>query len=304
MIEKLVFEEEYFEGEEREGFFVEGMMKRAWAAQLVVLQEFDRICTKYGITYFADFGTLLGAVRHKGFIPWDDDMDICMKRKDFQKLLKVVDKELKEGYRMFTGERDGDYLNICARLVNSVQISFSRERLETFYNFPYVVGLDIFILDAQPRDKEDKEIFHSIMVLLIRTVGAYLEGEEPKEENLLKIEEYLNVKIDRTGNIKQQLLILIDRVAQSYGEDEADEISTITGFASNINYGLKKEWFREVVYLPFENIMIPVPIEYEAVLKREYGEDYMTPVRSQDHEYPFYSRQEKILIKNFTVPEE
>ena len=76
MIEELVFQEEYFNEEEREGFLIESMMKRAWAAQIVVLREIDRICRRHGIQYFLDWGTLLGAARYKGFIPWDDDMDI------------------------------------------------------------------------------------------------------------------------------------------------------------------------------------------------------------------------------------
>lgn len=303
MIDNLVFEEGYFEGEEREGFFVESMMKRAWAAQLVVLQELDRICTKHGITYFADFGTLLGAVRHKGYVPWDDDMDIAMKRKDYQKFLKAVEKDAKEGYRVFTAERDADYFNVCARFVNSVEISFKKERLETFYQFPYVVGVDIFILDAVPRDEEERIVLNSVLAILFRAAGKYIDGEEPSEEDLCTIEEVLNVKIDRTGNIRQQILVWIDRVGQSYVEEEVDVISTTSGFANNIEYGLKKEWFRDVVYLPFENIMVPAPIEYEAVLEKEYG-DYMTPVRTPSHEYPFYKKQEKILIEKFTVPAE
>ena len=60
MIEELVFQEEYFNEEEREGFLIESMMKRAWAAQIVVLREIDRICRRHGIQYFADWGTLLG----------------------------------------------------------------------------------------------------------------------------------------------------------------------------------------------------------------------------------------------------
>ena len=295
MAQKLVFEEGYFDDEEREGFLVESMMKRAWAAQLVVLQEIDRICRKYDITYFADFGTLLGAVRHKGFIPWDDDMDISMKRSDFQKFLSVADKELPEGYRLHTAERKASYPNVSARVVNSHEISFTEERLKEFFGFPYVVGIDIFILDALPRDEEERNLLHLILYILFSTVEGCIKGLEAKEENLLKIEEFLNVKIDRTGNVRQQLLILIDRIGQSYGEEEADEISTLSGFAKSENFRLKKEWYQETVYLPFENILIPAPSKYDNVLKYEYGE-YMTPKRDiQSHDYPFYKKQQKAL---------
>ena len=79
----------FLEGEIRNSFYVESMMKKVWAAQLEVLHEIDRICKKHNITYFADWGTLLGAVRHKGFIPWDDDMDITMKRQDYIKFARA-----------------------------------------------------------------------------------------------------------------------------------------------------------------------------------------------------------------------
>ena len=81
--------DDFLEGEIRNSFYVESMMKKVWAAQLEVLNEIDRICKKHNITYFADWGTLLGTVRHKGFIPWDDDMDITMKRQDYIKFARA-----------------------------------------------------------------------------------------------------------------------------------------------------------------------------------------------------------------------
>ena len=87
----LEFDKDFFEKEERCGFTIEPMMKSVWAAQLEVLEKIDRICKENGIKYFADWGTLLGAVRHKGFIPWDDDMDICMLRPDYLRFIQVID---------------------------------------------------------------------------------------------------------------------------------------------------------------------------------------------------------------------
>ena len=72
----LQFEDSFFEDEVREGFYVPAMIKKAWAAELTVMYEVDRICRKHNIRYFSDWGTMLGAVRHGGFVPWDDDFDI------------------------------------------------------------------------------------------------------------------------------------------------------------------------------------------------------------------------------------
>ena len=79
------FDESYFEDEIRDGFYIPSMIKRSWAVALDVLSEVDRICQKYDIKYYAEWGTLLGAVRHAGFVPWDDDLDIAMQRNDYIK---------------------------------------------------------------------------------------------------------------------------------------------------------------------------------------------------------------------------
>ena len=80
----------FLEGEIRNSFYVETMMKKTWAAQLKVLSVVDEICKKNNIQYFADWGTLLGAVRHKGYIPWDDEMDITMKLDVYTKFCSIV----------------------------------------------------------------------------------------------------------------------------------------------------------------------------------------------------------------------
>ena len=98
----IKFDNSFFLAEKRDGFEIMGLMKRAWAAQLEVLWEIDRICKKYGLTWFADGGTLLGAIRHKGFIPWDDDIDITMKRHDYNILLSVLERELPDGFYWFS----------------------------------------------------------------------------------------------------------------------------------------------------------------------------------------------------------
>lgn len=96
----LQFTEDYFQEEEREGFVVSSMMKRVWAAQLVVLEEIGRVCQKLKIPFWADWGTMLGAVRHHGFIPWDDDMDICMMRKDYMRFLQEAPGLLDHWYEL------------------------------------------------------------------------------------------------------------------------------------------------------------------------------------------------------------
>ena len=88
---------DFFYDEVRDGFYIPGIIKRAWGAQLHVLSVIDKICRKHGIQYFVYAGTLLGAVREKQYIPWDDDLDTCMLRSEFDKFKKVVETELPDG---------------------------------------------------------------------------------------------------------------------------------------------------------------------------------------------------------------
>lgn len=99
----------YYEDEVRDGFYIPGMMKRAWAASVEVFEEVARICEEYGIQYFADAGTLLGAVRHQGFIPWDDDFDICMKREDYNQFIRIARDELPERFSLLNIYTEPEY---------------------------------------------------------------------------------------------------------------------------------------------------------------------------------------------------
>ena len=96
---------DFFRDEVRNGFYIPTAIKQAWAATLDVLENIDKICTKHGIRYFADWGTALGAVRHGGYVPWDDDLDICMLRDDYEKFRQVADEELPDNYVIHDYER-------------------------------------------------------------------------------------------------------------------------------------------------------------------------------------------------------
>ena len=116
----MIFEKDFFEDEVRSGFYVPAMMKRCWAAQMEVLQMFSEFCSQQSLRWFAAYGTLLGAVRHKGFIPWDDDIDVWMLRTDYERFIGLADK-LPGDLRLYEGRLGNktQFDQPFARIVNT-----------------------------------------------------------------------------------------------------------------------------------------------------------------------------------------
>ena len=301
----------FLEEEIRDGFYIPSAIKQAWGAQLEVLYEIDHICKKYNIPYFADWGTLLGAVRHGGFIPWDDDLDITMKRKDYEYFMKVADAELPEGFATINYARHPDFWMFLGRVVNTRKACFEKEHLRKFHGFPYIAGVDIFVLDYVSPDAEKEELRVKKARYVIAAADEIAEGKiqgKEIEETLQNVEKFCQVKLERTEDMHQlrvQLYRLAEELFAAFPEEECKEL---TRMMPNGLYGggfqLPKEYYDDAIYLPFEHISIPVPIAYDEMLRRRYG-DYMKLVRDAGgHDYPFFKIQKEHLqeVLDFKIP--
>lgn len=304
----MQYEESYFQGEEREGFYIAPMMKRYWAAQMEVLEVIDKICKLYGIKYFAFYGTLLGAVRHKGFIPWDDDMDLCMLRDDYDRFHQIAPDVLPKGYHILSAKED-EYgtlgvNGLFMRIVNSNEIDISKERLDRYHGCPYVVGIDIFVQDYVPRNEDDLKLRNNMFDIIAGTARLLETGKlsgENLEENLCAIEEMCKHSLNRSKPLVGQLYYLADRVSAMYTREEADYVSIVRHRMHSGETFIRKEEYDEIIRVPFENMMIPIPKQYHNSLVMGYGSNYMTPIQGlgAGHEYPAYKSQERVIIERF-----
>ena len=141
----MYFPDSWYEDEVRDGFYVPALMKRSWAAQMDVLEQVAKVCEKHHIRWFAGYGTLLGAVRHGGFIPWDDDLDIIMFRDDYQRFNAVAQKELPDEY--YIPQDVADEFRYFTRICNRSVYCVDPALLEKCHGFPYASGIDIFPFD-------------------------------------------------------------------------------------------------------------------------------------------------------------
>lgn len=305
MEKELEFSADYFKTEVRDGFEIPAMMKRAWAAQMEVLHVVAGVCKNNGIRYFADGGTLLGAVRHKGMIPWDDDIDICVVREEYNRLIQVLPKALPHGFVVAGMYADSERLQKAAfvphlRVIADETLWNFNDYMRYFHGFPYQrVGIDIFPMDYISRDIGITNVQKQIIRLGIETLRDWNKlGENGMlDEYVNGFQLLCNVSFDNVNNVKNYMWKIIDKISSISYREEADYITNIFYWLDNDNYKMKKECYDYTIELPFENMNIVAPEMYDEVLRAEYG-DYMVPVKgAADHDYPFYGHMESELIK-------
>ncbi len=249
----------------RDGFLVTTDRKKAWNKMIQILMVIDNICKKYSIKYFAEGGTLIGAARHKGFIPWDDDLDISMLRPDYDKFLKVAEKEIDYPLVLSTAYNSGDILSISKLMdVETTAIEDINDKR------PQGIFIDIWPLDDIPDDAERNKAIWDIRQSMLAainnpqgTLDSMNQGVMFKPSNDF-IKEY--IKLPDIQRFKEYEKFSSKHFGES--ENVGYPLSKIMGIKGN----LKRSYYRETVYLSFENVQIPVPIEYEKVLVAEYGD--------------------------------
>ena len=247
-------------------------MNKSQKKQLEILLEVDRICKKNNIKYFLSSGTLLGAVRHKGYIPWDDDIDVVMMRKDYDKLLEIAKDEFKHPIFFQTAYSDRGYLRSHAQIRNSETTAMLAN--ET-YKVPFNQGI---FLDIFPIDYTSKlYVFNRIKCKCIsafRRVISYVYVVEPPTSGKYKIFGKIAAKA-RKNPVK--FYKHFDRLAH-FTLFKSKKVDKVTFYRYYRKYRhLEEEWFANTVYMPFEFLRVPVPAGYDEILKRYYGENYMTP---------------------------
>lgn len=302
---------DFFRDEVRNGFFIPTAVKQAWAAQLQVLDVIETICRKHDITYFADWGTILGTVRHGGYVPWDDDMDICMKREDYTRFKEAAKTELPKDFRIHDYEHQEDHWLFLSRVANSVHINFEPEHMKQFHNFPYIAGIDIFVLDYLYKDEQQEKQRCEEVKHIIAVADSIIAGEiaQPvKEANLIQLEEKYHKTFNRKLDNRHmgiELYRLAEEQMARVPKEESDRMAQIFPWGLLGNRGQDKKYYEKFVRLPFENTTMPVPADYHRILSGKYHDYFKIHKVWSGHDYPYFEGQRKNLqaVAVFKLPE-
>lgn len=309
----LQFPENYFKTEIRDGHAVGEVMKRVWAASMEVLQRIIDICEKHDLHYFVYWGTLLGAVRHKGFIPWDDDVDIAIVGEDYVKFLSVAQQELPREYGILNVYTEEKFTEYFTRITNSRAVNTGEQHMREYHGCPFAVGVDVFPLYYVPRDEqcaEDQKMLLTAIGQLCSVIDCRKEKEEEGADitviqgynqdiavSLVELERITGFHFESGRSLKNQLTILYDQICRIYSEEESDHVTAFPNYLEKRGYLVEKELVQETIMLPFENMKVRAPKEYDKILTDIYR-DYMTPRKGGGaHSYIYFRSQIQNLLK-------
>ncbi len=248
---------------------------------LAALRVFDDICRRHGLRYSLHGGTLLGAVRHKGFIPWDDDLDVIMPRADFNRLLRIWDQEDPKGYFLQTKEKEEDYTRSFAKIrLEHTTFLLRSEKAETIHTGIFI---DIFPADRLPRGWLLRKLFslHSMVYQLYTR-----EFVPPRSGRLTRFMSGIMLRLTSHRyrmKRREQLLRKITR----YGEDDTLPW-VVTDTPKQVRRPIDRALFDKLVPLPFEDGSFQCTAIWDKLLTTWYG-DYMTvpPEEQRKTHHPF-----------------
>ena len=290
---------DYLKEEIKDGFLVTTERKKVFAVLLDMLLMFDDVCKRNNLTYFLSSGTLLGAVRHKGFIPWDDDLDLCMPRKDYNTLMGLS-YEFKYPYFLQTPYTDPTCFWSSMRIRNSN----TTQIVKTFMYQGFNQGISFTVFPLDNWEEEGGEERYALLKRLIQKNSTYMRMSNPylDEASKKRVAEYDGADPLQTYEYIQQI------ACESNDHDtERMGVATCTVMKYSPKRFERKEWYSSAIMSEFEGYKFPIPIGYHEILDAYYG-DYMTfpPINErggwhagmiQDPDVPYmeYLKREGIL---------
>lgn len=245
-------------------------MKKLHNCHLIIANEIKRICNKHNIPYYIIAGTLLGAVRHNGFIPWDDDMDIGMLREDYEKFISVAKDELGEEFFLQSFETDENYaLPFIKIMLNDTVLV---ERNTSGNSSKKGIYVDIFPFDNVPDSEAKRKIQNIKTYYLKRLFLAKQNYLIAKKGETAKAIVYKFLKFCSLFTTKKAIHSSLLKEMKRYNKTQTKKIVLFGGSYGYSKESVEREWFLKTVELPFEDTSFTAPYEYIKYLEYFYGD--------------------------------
>lgn len=256
-----------------------------------ILGELDRVCRKLGINYAVYGGTAIGAVRHRGFIPWDDDVDVCLERSEYERFLREAPSELGDEFEIVNSRTRDDFPCTYSYLTLKNTVMIPEFYRACTYEKP--ISIDVFPLDAASDDpceykrQARKTWIWGRLMFLRATPAPYLPFDGAKKAVVLAACGLAHGALKLFGAKAPWIQGKWEAAARAC---EGRQTSWIADFSdrSPLDWAVTREELQDTIDVPFENITVKLPSAYDAILTRGYGE-YMKlpPVEKRKNHYPY-----------------
>lgn len=253
-------------------------LRKLQLIELDIMKLFAEICEKHHLRYYLVGGTMLGAVRHQGFIPWDDDMDVGMPRPDYEKFLEVVREDLPEGYAFLNYKQDAEYKRYFSRIVNINVKIYNASNTKTIVENAW---LDIFPFDGMPSNplKQKLHFWHMTAIRFLYHASCFDElvnlNRPGRPWYLQAAIQFLSVTHFGSHLDTKKLMYKLEKCLIKYPYDECDYMISFFG-AYMLREIVDKKLLGDGKKYPFETLMLNGPVMYDAFLTHFYG-DYRKP---------------------------
>lgn len=259
----------FLERETRQGYEVSSKMKAVWGVEIDILKEIAQICAKHNLRYFVVGGTMLGAVRHKGYIPWDDDIDVSLFREDFNKFKKVASEDLKPPYFLKTTETDVNYYSNSIYVCNSDTTGIENNPNNHVQKFNKGISIGISAIDSCNPKINWARAFRFFIRIHALIANIYVGF------NTWKYSRHISKLLSLVGyNHKRSWLKLQNRITKYDSKwSKSNKVGTFTPVVQKFD---KVYWDREdysdTIEMEFEYVKVNVPRGYHNILTTQFGE--------------------------------
>lgn len=268
--------------EVRYGYTIKPEIKAIWSIQLAIVKQLFAVCKKYNLKIWAGSGTLIGAVRDGGYIPWDDDIDLGMFRDDYDKLVRVAPDEFKSPFYFQSANTEFKYPRGHAqiRMDDTAEILFE----DVFQNFHQGVFVDVFVLDAVPDSNYEYLKLKKTALKMSRRLFQYSYSTFSFRKPWSFFEMiYSKILISHVGFYNY--FAKYDNLFRKYKISENMKVSYMA-YRFQEKKIFDKHLYDEILWKPFEDIMMPVPKGYDIILRAEYGDYTVRKMVSTTHGGP------------------